>query len=72
MVLYHMNKPKNFVEQFTQKFPDYDPANGMFLHLTRTSPRPRTIKTHLPLALLIPKLMDKAKVWRIGCALHVY
>jgi len=42
--------------------PDGDPAKGVFLQMAQHTPRPRTLKTHLPFSLLPKDLLDTVKV----------
>ncbi|XP_064087106.1 sulfotransferase 1A3-like [Macrobrachium nipponense] len=51
-----------FLANFRNKCPDKDPADGIVLQLAAVFPDPRTIKTHLPLSLMPPSLLDTAKV----------
>lgn len=51
-----------FLDEFRKKCPGKDPADGIVLQWAAVSPDPRTIKTHLPLSLLPPSLVDTAKV----------
>ena len=43
------------VQMFKSKYPGVDPSEGMFLHMSKTLPEPRTLKTHLPFSLLAKK-----------------
>ncbi|KAK7076218.1 hypothetical protein SK128_005423 [Halocaridina rubra] len=47
---------------FQKMCPGKDPQDGVFLQLSEAAPEPRTIKSHLPLALLPPDLTKEAKV----------
>ncbi|XP_042891558.1 sulfotransferase 1C4-like [Penaeus japonicus] len=51
-----------FRETFQRFCPGKDPDDGMFLQMTDCTKDPRTIKTHLPMSLLPPSLLDVAKV----------
>ncbi|XP_042856927.1 sulfotransferase 1C4-like [Penaeus japonicus] len=64
-MLMHMGKgaPRNeLLEMVRDILPDPDPDKGIALQLTANLPDPRTIKTHLPLSLMTPDLLDTAKV----------
>lgn len=52
----------NFLETFHRLCPGKDPADGMFLQMTECAKDPRTIKSHLPLSLLPPSLLETTKV----------
>ena len=47
---------------FKRLCPGADPKDGIYLQIAEATPDPRTIKTHLPLSLLHPSLLDTAKV----------
>ncbi|KAK7081669.1 Sulfotransferase 4A1 [Halocaridina rubra] len=49
-------------KHFQRLCPGKDPADGFFFQLTEAQPEPRTIKTHLPISLFAPSLLDTAKV----------
>ncbi|XP_076060464.1 sulfotransferase 1 family member D1-like [Oratosquilla oratoria] len=50
------------IQAFRQKHPGKDPKDGIFIHLTDSSPGPRVIKTHLPFSLFSEDLLDTCKV----------
>lgn len=50
------------MQGFKKMCPGRDPKNGVFLQMTECSPAPRTFKSHLPLSLLTPNLLDNTKV----------
>ncbi|KAF2358804.1 Sulfotransferase domain, partial [Trinorchestia longiramus] len=58
----HFPNRGSFAEMFSQKFPDFDQSHGMFLHVAKTAPRPRTLKTHLSFSLISDTALSKAKV----------
>lgn len=49
-------------EFYTKTYPDKDPLEGVFLHLAEVAEEPRVIKTHIPLSLLAPNVLDTSKV----------
>ncbi|KAK7081104.1 Sulfotransferase (sult) [Halocaridina rubra] len=51
-----------FLRKFLELCPGADPRNGVHLQTAMATPEPRVIKTHLPLSLMPPNLLDKAKV----------
>ncbi|XP_069195419.1 sulfotransferase 1A1 isoform X2 [Procambarus clarkii] len=53
---------EQFIKEFNQACPGKKLKDGVFLELTEALPAPRVIRTHLPLSLLPPDLLDKAKV----------
>lgn len=50
------------LQGFIKMCPGGNPAEGVNLQLTAATPSPRIIKTHLPLSLLHPSLLDTVKV----------
>uniref|UniRef100_A0A2P2IDH4 Sulfotransferase 1A1-like n=1 Tax=Hirondellea gigas TaxID=1518452 RepID=A0A2P2IDH4_9CRUS len=58
----HIPSRGTFKVMFDKQFPDFDQSHGLFLQLAGMSPRPRTIKTHLPFQLLSSTALDTAKV----------
>ncbi|XP_069980988.1 sulfotransferase 1A1-like [Penaeus vannamei] len=50
------------LQGFIKMCPGGNPADGVNLQLTAATPSPRIIKTHLPLSLLHPSLLDTLKV----------
>ncbi|XP_042856928.1 sulfotransferase 1C4-like [Penaeus japonicus] len=58
----HENPHTRHFEMLKNIAPDADPNEGIALQLTAHTPDPRTIKTHLPLSLMTPDLLDTAKV----------
>lgn len=50
------------LQGFIKMCPGGNPADGVNLQLTAATPSPRIIKTHLPLSLLHPNLLDTIKV----------
>ncbi|XP_071550622.1 sulfotransferase 1A1-like [Panulirus ornatus] len=50
------------VQGFIKMCPGGNPADGVNLQITAATPDPRTIKTHLPLSLLHPDVLDNTKV----------
>lgn len=53
------------LQGFIKMCPGGNPADGVNLQLTAATPSPRIIKTHLPLSLLHPSLLDTLKVIQI-------
>ncbi|XP_068242972.1 sulfotransferase 1A3-like [Palaemon carinicauda] len=51
-----------YLENFRKRCPGKDPADGIVLQMAALYPDPRTIKTHLPLSLMPPTLLDTTKV----------
>ncbi|XP_050736796.1 sulfotransferase 1B1-like isoform X3 [Eriocheir sinensis] len=51
-----------FFEGFKLMCPGRDPKDGMTLQMAECVPDPRVIKTHLPLSLVTPSLLDTCKV----------
>ncbi|XP_037776950.1 LOW QUALITY PROTEIN: sulfotransferase 1A1-like [Penaeus monodon] len=49
------------LQGFIKMCPGGNPADGVNLQLTAATPSPRIIKTHLPLSLLHPNLLDTIK-----------
>ncbi|KAG7175898.1 Sulfotransferase 1A1-like [Homarus americanus] len=49
-------------EELRQTCPDKKREDGVFVQLCEVTPDPRIIKTHLPLSLLPPDILDTAKV----------
>ena len=61
-LLDHMPKVRSISNAFAEKYPTFDQSHGMYLHIARTTTRPRLLKTHLPLHLLHETALSKAKV----------
>lgn len=55
-------KVEEFEQSFKQMCPGRKPEAGIYLQLCEFLPEPRLMKTHLPLCLMPPDLLDKAKV----------
>ncbi|XP_042240620.1 sulfotransferase 1E1-like isoform X2 [Homarus americanus] len=55
-------KIDNFARAFIETCPGRKPEDGMSLQMCELTADPRVIKTHLPLSVLAPDLLDKAKV----------
>ncbi|KAG0721089.1 Sulfotransferase 1A1 [Chionoecetes opilio] len=51
-----------YKEMFEALWPGQDITKGFMLQVTENAPDPRTIKTHIPLSLLLPTLLDTCKV----------
>ncbi|KAB7498678.1 Sulfotransferase 1C4 [Armadillidium nasatum] len=51
---------------FHSMYPDRNPDDGIFLQLAELAEDPRVIKSHLPLSLLPPSLLDTSKVLYIA------
>ncbi|KAK4325109.1 hypothetical protein Pmani_004264 [Petrolisthes manimaculis] len=49
-------------KEFAQLCPGKNPEDGFFLQMADAIPEPRTIKTHLPLSLFPPELLDTVKI----------
>lgn len=56
------NDPPDFIKEFFTLCPGKKIEDGIFIQMLDFLPDPRLIKTHLPLALLPPNLLDKSKV----------
>ncbi|KAG0721093.1 Cytosolic sulfotransferase 17 [Chionoecetes opilio] len=52
-----------YKEMFEALWPDQDITKGFMLQVTENAPDPRTIKTHIPLSLLLPTLLDTCKLF---------
>lgn len=52
----------NECPSFQRLCPGADPSDGVYLQISRATPDPRTIKTHLAFSVLSPSLLDTAKV----------
>merc|ERR1711962_1093268 len=54
---------KNPIKEYFYKMcPGKNIEDGLMVQMADALQKPRTIKTHLPLSLLSPKLLDNAKV----------
>lgn len=65
LTLYIVPKPamkSDMIKEFERLCPGKDLADGMYLQVAEALPEPRTIKTHLPISLFAPSLLDTAKV----------
>ncbi|XP_071551216.1 uncharacterized protein [Panulirus ornatus] len=65
LAIYPVPKPEmkpTTIKEFERLCPGKDLADGVFLQVTEALPEPRTIKTHLPISLFAPSLLDTAKV----------
>ena len=49
-------------QMFIQKNFEVDIEDGIFLHMAKTLPEPRTLKTHLPFSLFPKDLLENIKV----------
>ncbi|XP_071550776.1 sulfotransferase 1C4-like [Panulirus ornatus] len=54
--------PKRLIDRLRELDPEAEPGRGIFLQIATATRDPRTIKTHLPLSLLTPRLLDTTKV----------
>ncbi|KAG7158738.1 putative Sulfotransferase domain-containing protein 1 [Homarus americanus] len=57
-----LDSESSLMKEFARMSPGKDLAQGLFLQLAESQHPPRTIKTHLPLSLLSPDLLNTAKV----------
>ena len=56
---------KNVEELLEKKpnlVPNFNPERGFCMQVTENLPNPRTIKTHLPISMINPKIFEEAKV----------
>lgn len=51
------------MQGFNKLCPGKNPADGIFVQIGEATPAPRTLKSHLPLSLLPPALVNVGKVW---------
>lgn len=51
------------MQGFKKLCPGKNPADGIFVQIGEATPEPRTLKSHLPLSLLPPALVNVGKVW---------
>ena len=59
-----------FLDDFKKMCPGKNPEDGIMMQMSEFVPDPRIIKTHLPLSLFSPSLLDTCKVfWSVGCVL---
>lgn len=52
----------HYLKGFKQLCPGKDPKNGMCLQMAECASNPRILKSHLPLSLLTPSMLDTCKV----------
>lgn len=52
-----------FLDDFKKICPDKNPEDGIMMQLSECLPDPRILKTHLPLSLFPPSLLDTSKVF---------
>ncbi|KAG7153810.1 Luciferin sulfotransferase-like 1 [Homarus americanus] len=60
--LQNPNPDNPLLSDFLKVCPGANPADGVQLQLATVMPDPRTIKTHIPLSLLHPTILDNSKV----------
>lgn len=51
-----------FYKEFSDRCPNKDPANGMFLQMAEAMSGKRILKTHLPLSFFGDNLLNTCKV----------
>ena len=55
-------KTVEMMEKESHIFPNLNPKRGFCMQVAESVPNPRTIKTHLPISMVNPKIFEEAKV----------